>query len=129
MLDQQRQIVLVLAQRRQVNVKHVQPEIEILAQMPVGDGLLGILVRGRQHAHVHRRFHLAAEPPDFVILENAQQLRLRRRGHFADFVQQQRAAVGQLEAAEAALRGARKRASSRGRKFRFPSAIRESPSS
>ena len=86
-----------------MNVKHVQAEIKILAQLAVGHGLLGFFVGRGEHAHVHRRFHFAAQAPHFVVLQHAQQFGLRRRGHFADFVEQQRAAVGQLEAADAPL--------------------------
>src|SRR6267378_5148658 len=100
----------MVAERRQVDVKYVQPEIEVLAQTAVGDGLLRIFVGRRQHANVNGRFRFAAEPPHLAVFQYAQQLRLRRGWHFANFVQQQRAAVGQLEAADAAFRGARERA-------------------
>ena len=90
-----------------MDVKHVQAEIEILAKLAVRDGLFGVLVGGREHAHIHRRFGLTAQPPDLAVLEHAQQLGLRGRGHFADFVQKQRAAVGQFKAADAPLGGAR----------------------
>ena len=49
---------------------------------------------------------LAAQPPHLGILQDAQQLGLRLHGHFADFVEQQRAVLGQFEAAR---RGVRKR--------------------
>ena len=110
MIDQQRQICFVLPQGRKVDVKHVQTEIQILAQMAVGDSLFGIFVGGGEHAHVHRRFHFAAETPDFVIFEHAQEFRLGRRRHLADFVEQQRAAMRQFKAADAAFGGARERA-------------------
>ena len=38
--------------------------------------------------------------------EHAQQLRLQRRGHLGDLVEEERAAVGQLEAAQPPLGGA-----------------------
>ena len=50
---------------------------------------------------------MAAEAPHLVIFEHAQKLRLRRRGHLSDFIEQQRAAIGQFEAADAPLRCAR----------------------
>ena len=78
----------MLSQRRQMNVKHVQPEVEIAAQLAVSHRLLGVFVRGGENAHIHGRFHFAAEAPHFVIFQNAQKLRLRGRGHFADFVKQ-----------------------------------------
>src|SRR5208283_5361443 len=109
-LRQQRYIFLVFAQRRQVNVKHIQPEIQVLAQMPAGHRLLRVLVGCRKYAHVHRRFHLASQPSHLAVLQHAQQLRLRRRRHLPDFVQQQRSAVRQFETANPPLRRARERA-------------------
>ena len=110
-LDQQGEIFLAIAQGRQMNVKHVQAEIEILPKLAVRNSLLGIFIGGREHAHVHRRFGLAAQAPDLAVLEHAQQLGLRGRRHFADFVQKERAAVGKLKAADAALGGSRESAS------------------
>jgi hypothetical protein len=103
----QRDVSLSIAQRRQVNVKDVQAKIEILAKLALCHSLFRILVRCGEHAHVHRRFHLAAEAAYLVVLEHAQQLRLRRSRHLANFIEQQRAAIGKFEAAEAAFRGAR----------------------
>src|SRR5712664_266309 len=107
MLDEPWNIVLMLTQRRQVDVKHIQPEIKILPQMAAADGLLGFFVCRRKNAHVHRCFTLASKPPHFAVFQNAQQLRLRRRGHFADFIQQQRSRIRKLEAPDAPLGRAR----------------------
>ena len=52
----------------------------------------------------------AADTIDLVLLEHAQQLRLQRRLHLAHLVEQQRAAVRQLELAELARRRAGERA-------------------
>ena len=57
-LDQQGQIFLAVAQRRQMDVEDVQAEVEVLAKLAAGHGLLGILVGGGEHAHVHGRFGL-----------------------------------------------------------------------
>ena len=47
--------------------------------------------------------HLAAEPPQPPLLEHAQQLRLQLDGNLTHLVEEERAAVGQLEHARAAL--------------------------
>src|ERR1700722_4513381 len=86
-----------------MNVKHVQPEVEIAAQLSVSHGLLGVLIGGSKDAHIHGGFHFAAGPPHFVVFENAQKLRLCWRGHFADFVEQQGSALSQFEASDAAF--------------------------
>src|SRR5438132_5854568 len=52
----------------------------------------------------------AADALDLSLLEHPQQCDLRLRGQLADFIQEDRAAIGGLEAAEAALRRARERA-------------------
>ena len=105
MLGQQGQILFAIAQWRQMNVEHVETVEQVLAQMAIGNGLAGVLVRSSDHPHVHRSFRLAAQPAHFMIFQYAQQLRLRGRRHFADFVQQQRAAVRQFEAADSPLGG------------------------
>ncbi len=118
-VDQQRNVFLMIPQRRQMDVKHIQPEIQILAQLSLPHGMFRILVRGRQHPHIHGRFRFAPQTPHFAIFQYAQQLGLRRRGHFADFIEQQRPAVGQLEAPDAALRRAGKRAALVSENFAF----------
>ncbi len=106
MLDENRDVVLMLAQGRQMDVKHIQAEVEILAQLSAAHSLFCIFVRRCQHTHVDRRFALAPQAAHFAILEDAQQFRLRRRRHLADFIEQQRSCVGKFEAADPAFRRA-----------------------
>ena len=54
-----------------------------------------------------RSVRLPPEPLELVLLEHAQDLGLRAGAHVADLVEEQRAAVGLLEAAVALLVGAR----------------------
>src|SRR5487761_278183 len=110
LLDKQRQIVLVIAQRGQVDMEHIETEIKVLPKVPERYGLLRIFIRRREDANVDGRFDLAPNPPDLVVFQHAQKLGLRLRGHFADFIEQQRSAVGKLEAAEPAFGGACERA-------------------
>ena len=69
-----------------------------------------IAVGGRDEPHVDAERAGAAEPFELVLLEHAQDLGLRAGAHVADFVQEQRAAVGLLEAANPLLVGAGERA-------------------
>ena len=79
-------------------LQHVQPVEQVVAEAALLHLLAQRPVGGRHHAHVHldglrgrpRRIELA-------VLEHAQQLHLRGRRDVADLVQEQRAAVGQLE--------------------------------
>src|SRR5271156_4713920 len=74
--------------------------------MAIGDGRFRIFIRGGKNADIHGSFDLASEPPNFTVFENAQKLGLRLSGHFADLVEEERAAVREFEAADAALSGA-----------------------
>ena len=61
-------------------------------QVPVGGG---------DDAHVDLDRVLAADPLEGLLLQHAQHLRLHLQAHVADLVEEQRAAVGQLELAAA----------------------------
>ncbi len=102
-LGQGGQIFLVLAQRRQLDVEDVQTIEEIVAQMALRDGVFRGFVGCGQHANVDRGFALAAQAAKLAVFQHAQQLGLGGNRHLADFVEQQRAAFGQFEAADAAL--------------------------
>ena len=97
-VGQQQDVGLALAQRRHEDREHVQPVVEILAELAGGDRLLQILVGGGDQADVGADRLGAAQPLELALLQHAQQLDLRREVQLADLVQEQRAAVGQLEA-------------------------------
>src|SRR5262249_57441114 len=61
-------------------------------------------------AHVHPERVLAADTLEGLLLERAQDLGLRLEAHVADLVEEERAAVGQLELAAAPRQSARERA-------------------
>src|SRR5690349_15487467 len=63
-------------------------------------------MRGADDAHVDRNLARAAYAADGLLLDGAQQAGLRLQAHLAQLVEQQRAAVGLLEAAAPHLRGA-----------------------
>src|SRR5690349_10123074 len=83
--------------------------IEILAEDAALDALLEILVGGSDHAHVDLDRRLPAHAIELAFGQHAQQSRLQRRRHIADFVEEQRAEVGLLEAAAALRIRARER--------------------
>src|SRR5204863_5673599 len=62
-----------------------------------------IAVRRRDDANVHVDGALSSDTQELAVLEDAQQLRLRRRTHLADLVQEEAATVRQLELAELLL--------------------------
>src|SRR5438093_552936 len=61
--------------------------------------LLEVAVRRRDQAHVGVEQRRSPPPPVLPLLQHAQQLRLHHRGQLADLVEEQRAPLGELEAA------------------------------
>ena len=68
---------------------------------PAADFLRQPGVGRREDADVHVARARRADALELAGLEHAQQLRLQVERHVGDFVQEQRAAVGELEAADA----------------------------
>src|ERR1700691_4076147 len=62
-----------------------------------------IAVCGGNHAHVHTQRTAAPYRLKLVFLQDAKQLHLRLQAKLPDFIQEDRAAVGKLEAADASL--------------------------
>ena len=85
----------------------VQPVEQVLPEPSLGDLGFEILVGGGEHPHVHLDRLRAADAGDDAFLEHPQQLGLRGKRHVADFVEEERAAVGLLELAGAVGEGAR----------------------
>ena len=83
---------------RQEHRNHVDAIVEVGAELALGHRMLEILVGGADQPHVHLERALAADAFEFALLQHAQQLGLERRRYLADLVEQQRAAVGELEA-------------------------------
>src|ERR1700758_454569 len=62
-----------------------------------------IAVRGGNHAHVHTQRVAAAYRLKLVFLQDAEQLHLRLEAKLPDFIEEDCAAIGKLEAANAPL--------------------------
>jgi hypothetical protein len=96
-IRQQKDVGLSFAQRRHEDREDVEAVIEIVAEFGGRNRLLEVLVRGGDEPDVRVDRLGAAEPLEFALLQDAQQLDLRREVEIADLVEKQRAAVRQLE--------------------------------
>src|SRR5581483_3745659 len=99
-----------LAKRRQGERDDRQAIVEVLAELPAVDQLAEQAVRRRHHADVDGHGRRAAHAVDLVLLEDAEQLRLEPELHLADLVEEDRAAVRELELADLPADRARERA-------------------
>src|SRR6266404_1196255 len=97
MRDQRRDIAGTAAQRRQINGDHVQPVEQIFTEPAFTHQRLQINVGGGDHTNVNLDLLHAAQVHELLVLKNAEDLRLRFQAHGADFVEENGAAVGDLE--------------------------------
>jgi hypothetical protein len=75
-LDEQRNVAPALAQRRDAELEHAQPVVEVEPEAPLRDGLLQIAVRRGDDAGAHGDVADAAQALHDALLQDAQQLRL-----------------------------------------------------
>ena len=109
-MDRQRGNVFdAFAQRRNRDRKDVQAIVEIASEQSFFDHVLEIAVGRGDNPHVHPLRAGAAKPLELALLQDSQQLRLHLRRNVADLVEEQAAAVRQLESAGTADGGAGKR--------------------
>src|SRR5262249_18770871 len=99
MLDQQRDILGSLAQRRQANRDDVEAVVEVAAKLAVRHEYFQIAVRGGENSYIGLDGLVAADPFEPLVLQHAQQLRLRERRHVGDLIEKQRTAGALLELA------------------------------
>ena len=89
MLDQHRQILEPLAQRRHLHGEHVQAVEQILAEASGADGGVEVAMRRRDDAHVAANRAIAADALEASLLQHPQQLHLHLQRHVADFIEEQ----------------------------------------
>ena len=94
-------------QRRQLQIDHVEPVVQVFAEGAVGDRLFEVAMGGGDDPDIHLDGFLAAHPLEFVVLEHLQEFGLEAHIHIADFIEQDGAAVGRFKHADLLLERAR----------------------
>ncbi len=92
-LDEYRQIIQPVAQRRQSDRDDVEAVEQILPKLALLHHAFQMTVGGADQAHINRDFCRLAHRAHAPLLHGAQQLGLHRQGQFADLVEKQRAAL------------------------------------
>ena len=105
-LDEQGNVFQAFRERRNTNLDRTQTIEEILAETAGEDFGAKIAIGGGNEAHIDLLDFGRADPLNFAVLDDAQQLGLHGQGSLADFIQEHRAAIGVLEEARASIRGA-----------------------
>src|SRR6266550_4941219 len=89
-------VLPAVAQGRHAKGNHVQAIEKILAKGAARDFLFEMLVRCGDDAHVDAQGSVGAHALEALFLEDPQNFRLRAQAHVADFIEEERPAVGLL---------------------------------
>ena len=114
------------AQRRQVDAENRKSEEEVFAEIPGGDLLFEVAVRGGDDPQVDLGRAGLADFDELAAFEHAQQLGLQLDGHLADLVEEKRPLVGLLEQPFLILGGTREAAGTVAEQFAFEQFLGES---
>ena len=96
-LDEIRNLLDPLPQRRHLNHDDCKAEVEVLPERARGDARAEIAVRGGDHADVHRAIDAASHAPHDATVERTQQPRLQLERQLSYLVEKERAALRALE--------------------------------
>ena len=97
--DQERDVFLALAQRRKMERNYVEAMEEIFAEAAFAHELGEIFVGGGEDADVYFYGVGATEAHEFAFLDDAEELGLGFRADRGDFVEENRALIGDFEEA------------------------------
>ena len=106
MTGQGQDVAGAITQRAQLQADHVQPVVQILAEMAGVDGFLQLHVGRCQHPHVNGNALARTQAHHFALLQHPQQLDLNGHRQITDFIEEQGAAIGLLEPAGLGAEGA-----------------------
>src|SRR5947207_5224525 len=81
-----------------MNRENIQPVVEVRTEGSLLHHPAQIAIGGGDQSHVRANRPCPAQPLEFLLLQNAQQLRLQLKRNVAYFIQKQRALVRDLEA-------------------------------
>src|SRR5581483_11710161 len=124
MFCEERDVVLPLPERTDLDRKYVQPIEQVLAKTTGGHSLFQVAIRRRDNPDVCQPRAIFTHPLVAFLLEHAQELALHVQRHFADFIQKQRAALRSFETASAVLDRAGERAADVSEEFAFKKLFR-----
>ena len=103
-LDQDWDVFLSFAQRRHGDAHHIETEIKVVAEFSLAHQLFEILIRGCNDPHIRVQRLIAANALKCAVLtHDAKQFHLSARIDLGHFIEENRAAVGLLESADAPL--------------------------
>ena len=118
-MNEKRNILGAVPQRRNHHRKDAQPVKEIAAELSRGDQFIKVPVRRGNDPHVAGHRPAIAETFELLFLQHSQQLRLQFQGNLAHLIQEKCSLMRQLKSPDPLRDGARKCAFLVPKKFAF----------
>ena len=112
-------VAFAFAQGRQMDMQDVEPEKEIFTKQPFFYLLTQRSVGCSDYPHIDAYLLFPAHRNKFFVIKHREELHLQRQRHVADFREEYRSLLGELELSGLAARGSRERSPDVAEKFRF----------
>ena len=93
-IHEDRNVALALAQRRQLDLHHIEAKKQVLAELALAHGHVEIPVGGGDNASGDGNAIVRSHWLHFPFLQGAQELGLQVHRQIADFVEEERAIAG-----------------------------------
>src|ERR1700676_355476 len=106
MLGKGDNVFWALSQRRNSKLELAQAMEKIFAETAFSHGDFQVLVGGRDDPHIHCDLAVSSQTVVRSAVQHSQQLDLNMGWQFADFIQEERSLVGQLEKSRLGVVGA-----------------------
>src|SRR6185312_8184753 len=103
--SQQRNILAPVAKRWNAQGQYIQTEIQVATERSLRNSLLEVTIRCRQNSHIDGDPLGAADRTYLLFLNRAKKLGLEIHGHFANFIKEYGAAIGNCQQAVFRLHG------------------------
>src|SRR5580698_4089877 len=106
MLDENWNIIGAIAQRRKIDLHDIESIEQIFPEGSLLDHFADIATGGGDHAHIDLFILMATNGGEGQRFQHAQKFGLETKLEVADFIDEERATIGLLEPAHAAIGGA-----------------------
>src|SRR5262245_17461560 len=107
--NQSRNVLAPLPERGNADREHIEPVQQIGSKLSGGSHLLEVAIGGGNQPEVDLAGLRRSQTLELPFLKHAQQLSLQLKRKIADFIEEKRPAVGDLETAMTWIHGARER--------------------